>query len=283
LAALALSILPAPRSGLAAAESPAAAPVGAPLGWRLAFEDNFDSLRLWDAKSKTGTWEPHYPWKARTNPSNSELQYYVDPRPGQDPEHFAELHPFTIDDNKLAIRARPLSPNQKNETGLKYASGLLTSEKSFSFTYGYVEIRAKIARGRGLWSAFWLAPIDHSWPPEIDVIEALGHDTKTYVKTAHTSVLGFHSQSQFRTRTPDLADAYHTYAVKWSDEEIIWYFEGRQVASTRTPGGANKPMYLIVNLAVGGNWPGSPDESTLFPAALEVDYIRVYLPPEAAS
>ncbi|WP_210485157.1 family 16 glycosylhydrolase [Microvirga antarctica] len=254
---------------------------GPPAGWRLAFDETFDTLKLWDPARRSGVWEPHYPWGARTNASNGELQYYVDPRAGNESPALVRFNPFFIDKNGLVIRARPLPADLATQTGHAFASGLLTTAQSFSFTYGYVEMRARVPRGRGLWSAFWLAPVDQSWPPEIDILESLGDDTRNYVMTAHSSFLGFHGQSQFRVTTPDLADAFHTYAVKWTADEIVWYFDGRKVATTATPGGTHKPMYLIVNLAVGGNWPGAPDVSTPFPADFQIDSIRAYLPPEA--
>ena len=279
LSLLAFSFLPHSEGGSAANAAKGTHRAGPPAGWMLAFEDQFDTLRFWDSETNSGRWEPHYPWGGRTNPSNGELQYYVDPRPNGDSRALARFSPFSIANGTLAISARPFSEELRAETGHKFASGLMTTARNFSFTYGYVEMRARVPRGRGLWSAFWLAPMDQTWPPEIDVLESLGHDTRSYIMTTHSSFLGFHSQSQFRAETPDLAENFHVYAVKWTKEEIVWYFDGQQVASMATPRGAHKPMYLIVNLAVGGNWPGSPDASTLFPASLHVDYIRAYLPP----
>lgn len=277
----AFSTLPYLKSGFLAVESGKVA--GPPPGWNLAFEDQFDAVALWDAATKQGRWEPHYPWGERNNPSNEELQYYVDPRRGKDRPSLAHFHPFSTEQSTLLIRALPFAAEQQKETGFQYASGILTTAPTFSFTYGYVEMRARVPRGRGLWSAFWLAPTDQSWPPEIDILEALGHDTHSYIMTAHRNFLGFHSQSQFRAQTPDLAENFHVYAVKWTADLIVWFFDGVQVASMPTPSDTHKPMYMILNLAVGGHWPGSPDANTVFPATLEVDYIRAYLPPERKS
>ena len=94
-----------------------------PLGWKLAFEDNFESLSLWDGKG--GVWEPHYPWGARTNPPNQELEYYVDPRAGRDPYSLANLAPFDIKDGTLTIRAQQIpAPARRLALNLQYASGL---------------------------------------------------------------------------------------------------------------------------------------------------------------
>jgi O-antigen/teichoic acid export membrane protein len=278
LSVLAFSTLPPSRGGLLATAAQRNV-AGPPADWKLAFDERFDSLRIWNPVTRFGVWEPHYPWGGRNNPSNEELQYYVDPRPGNETKLVSQLNPFSIEHGTLHIRARPFSVEQQKQSGFPFASGLLTTAPTFSFTYGYVEMRARVPRGRGLWSAFWLAPIDQSWPPEIDVLEALGHDTRSYVMTAHRNFLGFHSQSQFRTQTPDIAENFHVYAVKWTAEEIVWYFDGVQVAAMPTPRDTHKPMYMILNLAVGGHWPGAPDATTAFPATLEVDYIRAYLPP----
>ena len=279
---LAFATIPQLKSGVLASKSEKAVG-GPPPGWNLAFEDQFDALALWDPETNKGRWEPHYPWGGRNNPSNEELQYYVDPRPGKDRQSLAHFHPFSTEQSRLLIRALPFPVEQQKETGFPYASGILTSAPTFSFTYGYVEMRARVPRGRGLWSAFWLAPTDQSWPPEIDILEALGHDTHSYAMTAHRNFLGLHSQSQFRNQTPDLAEDFHVYAVKWTADTIVWFFDGLQVASMPTPSDTHKPMYMILNLAVGGHWPGSPDANTIFPAMLEVDYIRAYLPPEQKS
>ncbi|MBF9234419.1 family 16 glycosylhydrolase [Microvirga alba] len=276
LSALALSSS-SPRDVMAAIYTRSADAVPPP-GWRLAFEDSFSSLQLRHAGS--GVWDAQYPWGGRTNPSNGELQYYVDPRPGADTEEVRQLNPFSIESASLVIRARPFA--RTSSTGMRYASGLLSSARSFSFTYGYAEIRARVPQGRGLWSAFWLAPTDQSWPPEIDIMEVLGHDTRANFVTAHTRRFLRASMSQFRIPTPDLSAAFHTYAVKWTAEELVWYFDGRSVTRMPTPSDMHRPMYMIVNLAVGGSWPGVPDSSTRFPADLRVDRIRVFLPPDAS-
>lgn len=279
-----LAFLPGvPKTVMAAVHTVRAGDNVPPSGWKLAFEENFNKgLRLWDGIS--GIWEPHYPWGGRTNASNREMQYYVDPRPGADMEVMGAPTPFSIEGGSLVIRARlARKTDEAWRTGLRYTSGLLTTAKSFSFTYGYAEIRTRVPRGRGLWSAFWLARVDRSWPPEIDIMEVLGHDTRTNFVTAHTTgFLGFASRSQIRIATPDLAEGFHTYGVKWTPEELVWYFDGHAVSNMPTPWDMHGPMYLIVNLAVGGSWPGAPDTTTPFPADLRVDRIRVFLPPNVA-
>ena len=151
-----------------------------------------------------------------------------------------------------------------------YMSGVITTQPSFSQTYGYFEMRAKLPRGKGLWPAFWLLPLDQSWPPEIDVMESIGDPSQVYVTTHSktTKAPGFE---------PKIApDEFHTFAVSWDASDVIWYIDGKEVGRHATPADMHKPMFMLANLAVGGNWPGRPDASTRFPATYEIDYIRAY-------
>ena len=239
----------------------------------LVFEDQFSDLRLWDGKS--GVWQPILPWGGRTIPGNRERQFYVDSR--IDPPEIAGLSPFTLDQG-LVISARPIPASARSLTaGLSYASGLLTTAHAFSQTYGYFEIRAKIPGGKGLWPAFWLIPVDRSWPPEIDVMEAHGHLVNGYWATVHwRETNGAAQEKGFRIRTPDLTEDFHDFGVEWGPQHILWTFDGRVVARAPTPASLRKPMYMVVNLAVGGKWPGDPDASTRFPAKLHVQRVQAY-------
>ena len=109
-------------------------------------------------------------------------------------------------------------------------------------------------------------------------MEVIG-DPKEYWATIHTGGLWRKKEVQARIDTPDLSEEFHSYGVKWTDKEITWYFDGRRVATTPTPTDMHKPMYLLVNLAVGGTWPKAPDENTHFPAEFHVARIRVFQPP----
>ena len=247
-----------------------------PKEWSVIFDEEFATLRLKDDHPE-GIWEPHYSYGQRTNETNNELEYYVDPRTDRDPPEFRPYHPFTTDNGILTIRARPLPQDLRGKAqGLPYTSGMLTTYQTFSFQYGYAEIRAKIPKGQGLWPAFWLLPTDRTWPPEIDVLEALGHETRQYYTTLHSRQIGSKSKIMNAFPTPDLSENFHTYGVKWTADEIVWYFDGRRMVSVPTPSDMHKPMYLLVNLAIGGGWAGAPDATTRFPADYQVDRIRVY-------
>ena len=252
--------------------------------WPVVFHDDFDTLDL--RYGATGVWQPHYPWGERTNASNEELQYYVDPRPGMDVEAVQALTPFRIADGKLEIRASEVPAAVLSATdGQPYASGLLTTTDRFSFTYGLVEIRAKMPKGRGLWPAFWLLPEDRTWPPELDVFEVLGDDTHGLHVTVHSGIdipQGARSaQSGQRVSSPDLSRDFHLFAALWTPQRIVWFLDGNPVHEAATPDDMHKPMFLLVNLAVGGTWPGAPDAATRFPNALVVDRITVRQMPAA--
>ena len=239
----------------------------------LVFNEDFHELRLWTSGS--GVWQPSLPWGGRTIPTNRERQFYLDAR--IDPPQLASLAPFSLDKG-LVITARPIPEAVRSfSAGLAYASGLLTTAKSFSQTYGYFEMRAKMPKGQGLWPAFWLAPLDRSWPPELDVMEAHGHRLGGYWATIHWREGGGKPKEKgFRITTPDLSEDFHDFGVEWGPERIIWTFDGAVTATAQTPQSLNKPMYLIVNLAVGGKWPGDPDASTTFPADLQVRHIKAW-------
>lgn len=259
-----------------AAAATAAEETMPPYGWDLSFSDEFETLELWDGAH--GLWEPHYPWGARKN--NDELQFYVDPRPGQDAWALAALEPFQVRDGVLYIRADRIPSDLRSAAqGRHYSSGLLTTARSFAFRYGYVEARARIPSGKGFWPALWLIPVDQSWPPEVDILEARGSRPNRYWTTIHHGRPGRPSRMTRRIDTPDLSEDFHVFGMKWTEDHVTWFFDGRPVFRARTPTDMHKPMYVVMNLAVGGRWDGSPNDTTPFPSEFAIDYVRVYTPP----
>jgi beta-glucanase (GH16 family) len=220
-------------------------------GWRLTFHDEFNGNQL-DRRM----WNDSY-WDGRTH-SNNELEYYA-------PDGYEEKS------GTLRLRA-----DRRRMEGHDYTSGMITSLGHFAQQYGYFEIRAKFPRGKGFWPAFWLLPTTKQWPPEIDILEILDHQPeKIYFSTHWQDARGRH---QYHTESwvgPDFSRAFHTIALEWRPGEVIWYVDGVERARSRQ-GVPAEPMYLIANLAVGGDWPGNPDATTRFPGLMEIDYIRVY-------
>jgi beta-glucanase (GH16 family) len=216
----------------------------------LIFSDEFN-----DGILNTSIWHTEYLW-GRTN--SNEAQYYV-------PDA------FEFEDGLLRIRA-----DQRNFHGFEYSSGILASYGNFAFTYGYVEFRAKVPSGQGLWPALWMLPDDRSKSGEIDVMEILGHEPHRAYTFLHFEDANGNSVDEGKSHTgPDYSQEFHLYAVDWSKNLIIWYIDDVEVFRIEHDVPAHA-MYLLMNLAVGGTWPGYPDESTSFPAYLEIDYVRVY-------
>jgi beta-glucanase (GH16 family) len=246
-------------------------PVTAPTDWPLTFRDDFDHLDV--SRLDASPWTALFPWGGHYIGDTKEEQYYVEPRLG--------LNPFSIKNGVLTITAdraaTELGPRTQRR---QYTSGLLTSYRSFSQLYGYFEMRAKLPPGRGLWPAFWLLPTDLSWPPEVDVVETVGDPGKLYV-TVH---YGKTDHRGFPVQVPDTTTAFHTYGTLWTPSHIAWYFDHKRVAVTVTPTDMHqKKMYLLIDLAVGGTWAGSPTPQTPFPARLQISYIRAYRLPDDMS
>ncbi|MEU6814685.1 family 16 glycosylhydrolase [Streptomyces sp. NPDC046860] len=168
----------------------------------------------------------------------------------------------------------------------QYTSARLNTSGKFNAQYGHVEARMKIPRGQGMWPAFWMLGTPVNWPDsgEIDVMENVGFEPSTVHGTIHGpgySGSGGIGAGYSLPNGQAFADAFHTYAVDWAPDSITWSVDGN-VYQRRTPadlGGRtwvfNKPFFLILNLAVGGYWPGDPDGSTQFPAQLVVDSVSV--------
>lgn len=242
--------------------------------YKLVFEENFTSLNLRSPSNPDGRWDTKFQFGGRTLSNNGEMEIYVDP------EYLGlGLNPFSLRKEGLVITAKPVNEALKARLGgeASFISGLLTTEHSFFQTYGYFEMRARLPAGKGLWPAFWLLPENKTWPPEIDIFEVLGDRPDIAYMTIHSTVA---QTVGFKVPVTDVADGYHTYGLLWGRQEIAWYFDGREVARAPTPADLHIPMYLLINLAVGGHWPGAPDGSTRFPAELAVSYVRAYATPE---
>ncbi|MGW2958455.1 ricin-type beta-trefoil lectin domain protein [Streptomyces sp. NPDC001220] len=171
----------------------------------------------------------------------------------------------------------------------QYTSARMNTSGKFSAQYGHVEARMKIPRGQGMWPAFWMLGNDIGqvgWPNsgEIDVMENVGFEPSTIHGTIHGPGYSGSAGIGAGYTLPNgqaFADGFHTFAVDWAPNSITWSVDGIAY-QTRTPadvGGNtwafNKPFFLILNLAVGGYWPGDPNSSTAFPAQLVVDSVSV--------
>ncbi|MFT6308113.1 MAG: hypothetical protein ACJA0Z_003283 [Halioglobus sp.] len=178
-------------------------------------------------------------------------------------------------DNSFALNRQP------------YLSGIITTYNSFRFKYGRVEARARMPAGKGLWSAVWLLNAyykqDQPEDPEIDIMEAIGDQTTTgnhaYHNVRDDDGDGFftdYNSTEFRSTISDFSQDFHTYRVDWEEGRIVWYVDDIETGRVEGDHVSDEQMYLLANLAVGGSFPGPADETTLFPARFEIDYIRVY-------
>ena len=239
-------------------------PVGQSGNWKLKFRDEFSDTNL-----DTSKWHKCFWWADQTCSivSNGELELY-------NPDD------VYIQNGMLRMRAQKRDMVGWNGQTYHYTSGMVmtggqkgSTSPGFTFTYGYAEARIRIPAGQGLWPAFWLLPADYTWPPEIDVMEILGHEPSITHMTFHFSG----GQQGYSWNGPDFSASWHVIGVDWEPGSIVWYVDGieraRYTNSSTVP---SKPMYLLLNLAVGGTWPGSPDSNTPFPSYYDVDYIRVW-------
>ena len=239
--------------------------------YKLVWEDNFDGTQL---NMEDWNYEYHEPgWV------NNELQKYVDA-----PEN------IYVKDGKLVIQAL------KGEDG-SYTSGRINTQNKHDYKYGKFEVRAKVPSGKGFLPAFWMMPTNENlygqWPKcgEIDIMEVLGSETNKTYGTLHFGEPHTQSQGSYVLPEGDFSSEYHVYACEWEPNEIRFYVDGQLFYSENDwfskkegygeltyPAPYDQPFYLILNLAVGGNWPGNPDETTQFAdnAQLCVDYVRVY-------
>lgn len=258
-------------------------------GYRLVWNDEFDGISLdlakWGYQYGTGLEYGLDGW------GNSELEYYTDR-----PEN------VRVEDGKLIITAiRERTPYN----GMEYTSGRIRTmtkddKELFSITYGRIEARIKMPSGEGLWPAFWMLPVDDDiyggWAAsgEIDIMEARGRETGLVEGTLHYGKVWPNNTYQGGVcdlpRETDITN-YHTYALDWSPEEISWYVDdycyyktnswfsqGKAAGADYTsPAPFDVPFYILLNLAVGGNFDPEADVSMGdFPKEMEVDYVRVY-------
>lgn len=254
----------------------------------LAFDEGFDAPpSFWDAqKNPGGRWKTNYyfsvqeldrekGWESRTLVPNKERQFYGDPHRGMDP--------FEWKDGVLTIVARPNPFKADARTnGLPYLSGLITTEKSFNQATGYFEARIALPSGKGIWPAFWLLPMPEmkdgwgvpSGDQEVDVFESIGEPGKLYF-TFFEHNGGKKVPQQMGVETGLDLSKFHTYGMLVTKDELVWYLDGKEMR--RAPNrDFHRPAYMLLNLAVGGAWPGDPDATTRFPAKMHIDWVRAY-------
>lgn len=225
-------------------------------GWKLTFQDEFDGATV-DATK----WGNRYKWGEAQ--INSELQAYVDDA-------------FQLQDGILTIVGDKRSATYAGQT-FQYASGVIASVHEQ--TYGYFEARLKVPAGQGMWPAFWLlGAVGTPGVNEIDIHEILGHQPSTVHMTVHwgTDYAAGHMSDGSDWVGPDFSTDFHVFGLEWRPDAIIWTIDGVERKRHTGAGIPQVPMYVILNLAVGGTWPGAPDATTPFPGNYQIDYVRAY-------
>lgn len=244
-------------------------------GYSLKWQDNFNGTKL-----NTADWnyELHEPgWV------NNELQKYTD----------SEENTF-VKDGSLVIKAVKKVDKDGN---VSYTSGRVNTQGKHDFKYGRFEARIKSPSGKGFLPAYWMMPTDENlygqWPKcgEVDIMEVLGDKTNKAYGTLHFGEPHTQKQGSLTLENGDFASEYHVYACEWEPSEIRFYIDGILYNTVKDwfskkpgfgevtyPAPFDQPFYMILNLAVGGSWPGNPDATTQFGenAELKVDYVKVY-------
>lgn len=219
-------------------------------GWQLVWSDEFSGDCLDPSK-----------WSAEDWPAekNNELQYYT-------PSN------VEVQNGQLILTSK-----RESYRGRSYTSGAVHTRGNFSFLYGKAEMRAKLPGGQGMFPAFWMmTDREDTWLPEIDIMEMLGHQPDEIWMVSHwLDTTGSLSSASHSYRGTDYSKDFHLFRLEWTPNSLIWRIDGEERFRVTEPI-PKEPMYLYLNTAIGGNWPGSPDSSTRFPASFEVDYVRVY-------
>ena len=237
--------------------------------WQLVWSDEFDGTALDLSK-----------WEFEVNAhggGNNELQYYI-------------TNNVRVSGGLLTIEARKEHYTGSGGTR-EYTSARIRTRGKGDWLYGRFDIRAKLPKGKGIWPAIWMLPTDQSyggWPHsgEIDIMELLGHDPKKVHGTLHYSDAKSHRSkgTNFVLGSRSFADDFHLFRFEWEPVAMRWYVDGHlyqtltnwQSRTKPFPAPFDQRFHLLLNLAVGGNWPGNPDANTAFPQAMTVDYVRVY-------
>ncbi|NQV38529.1 MAG: glycoside hydrolase family 16 protein [Candidatus Marinimicrobia bacterium] len=211
---------------------------------------------------------------------NNELQYYTD-----------RIENAYVDSGNLVIKA--IHATYTDEEGTRdYTSARMRTRNKGDWLYGRFEICAKLPQGQGLWPAIWMLPTDWEYggwasSGEIDIMELLGHEPDKTYGTLHyggTWPDNVHTGENYTLPEGDFTNEFHVFGFEWEETEMRWYIDDVHFATQTVwhtiaadyPAPFDKRFHLLLNIAVGGNWPGNPDESTIFPQEMVVDYIRVF-------
>ena len=241
-------------------------------GWDIVWQDEFDGASL-----DINKWSHEVGGHGF---GNNELQYYTD-----------DSSNSFVDNGLLHIRAKYEPAGIGSPNNLRnFSSARLRTVGKGDWQYGRIDVRAKIALGQGIWPAIWMLPSDWiygGWPKsgEIDIMEHVGHDEGRIHGSVHTDSYN-HIIGTQRTNSKlieDVKTLFHIYSIEWSEQKIDFFIDDtlhytfqNDFSNDFRTWPFNERFHLLLNVAVGGNWPGPPNNTTVFPQDMEVDYVRVY-------
>jgi beta-glucanase (GH16 family) len=236
-------------------------------GMTLVWKDEFTGKTLdpahWTYETGGGGW------------GNNELEYYT-----------GNPNNIYLSEGNLVIEAREETRGTYN-----YTSARIKTQGKKTFTFGRVDIRARLPKGKGLWPALWMLGSNitqpgYGWPAcgEIDIMELVGHTPATVHATVHWGISGgahYYTGDSYSVSQGDFSSAFHVFSFIWEEDKMtfladdhVYYTATKAEIGSNYP--FNLPFFFIFNVAVGGNWPGPPDATTVFPQRMIVDYIRVF-------
>jgi beta-glucanase (GH16 family) len=215
-----------------------------------------------------GTWATTFPYvgPADRGQGADGAAYFSDSSAG--------YNPFSVSNGILSITATTAAAAGGNPDNLPYESGVITTYKSFSQLYGYFEIKCELPAGQGLWPAFYMQ--SDSGAAELDILELLGSNPSLLYPTASDHATN--TATNLAVQIPDSSTNFNTYGVDWEPNTITFYVNGNVVGTAPTPASMDVPMYMIAELDVGtpGSWAGAPTTDSIFPAAMQIAYVRAY-------
>ncbi|WP_457351787.1 glycoside hydrolase family 16 protein [Roseateles sp. P5_D6] len=284
LPAIAFVLTACGGGGGSATAAPAPAPTPAPApapsnSWTLVWSDEFDAAA--GTVPKAANWNYDIGNAENSGWGNHEFQYYT-----------SNARNAQMDGSGMLVITAEKASNAGpcwNAKPCDYTSARIHTNGKVGFTYGKVEARMKLPSGQGIWPAFWALGTDLAtagWPKsgEIDIMEFIGKTPNTTYGTLHgpgySGAQGIGKPYDFGK---PVADDFHTYTIIKRPNEIVWQVDGvdyHRLTPALLPAGGTwvfeKPFFVILNLAVGGDWPGAPDATTPLPAQMKVDWVRIY-------
>ncbi|MCC5942415.1 MAG: glycoside hydrolase family 16 protein [Balneolaceae bacterium] len=240
------------------------------LVWSDEFDGDYLDQTKWSYQEGTGTDYGLTGW------GNNELQYYT-----------ARKENIYVKDGKLHLIAI-----EEDYESMNFTSARIRTINQGDWKYGKFEIRAKLPKGQGIWPAIWMLPTENfygGWAAsgEIDIMEMLGHEPNIIHGTIHYGgewPNNTQTGSKYKLPSRNFSDDFHVFTLEWEKGELNWYVDNNHYQKINNwhtdsyafPAPFDQKFHMLLNLAVGGDWPGNPDSTTEFPQKMVVDYVRVY-------